>query len=93
MSETARPDPPEWPKPGEHYVWEMLKPHAAIGILVVNVVWNGEEWWVESQTYTMPYRDAKIIPNELSRFQEACLPYRAIVVSMQDPASPADDLG
>src|SRR5262245_1613533 len=71
---------PEWPKIGERYVWEMLSPHAAFGVEVANVCWNGEAWLVET-CGVLPSGERDRLGSHgwthLARFQEACLPYRA----------------
>lgn len=75
---------PEWPKVGERYVWEMLKPHAAAGLIVTNVVWNDEEWMVECEALTVLNNpNGKKYWNTLERFHEACSAHRNIVEALE----------
>jgi hypothetical protein len=59
------------PKVGSVWVWELdLLPARAL-VLVTEVMWNGEEWWVTTESLLGnqgPHH------NDLSRFWEACVP-------------------
>jgi len=57
------------PRIGSRWVWEPELPHAREDITVISVRWNGEEWWVESETCS-----GIAAWNDLSRFWEAVLP-------------------
>lgn len=70
---TAQPAAPVWPIVGEEYVWEMLKPCVAMGVLVLSIYHHGGEWWVK--TKGIMHAGYPIV-HDLARFQEACLPYR-----------------
>jgi hypothetical protein len=68
------------PKLGTRWVWEIDSPHARELIEVVEVRWNGEEWWVRTKSLLT---DAAHLPslsgsnealNDLSRFWEAVTP-------------------
>lgn len=73
-AETARR-----PRPGTLWVWEPTLPHARAVLKVLEVKWNGEEWWVKTETLT-PHKDTfgyhgldpNVAWNDLSRFWEAC---------------------
>ena len=71
------PDAP-LPKIGSRWVWEIDQPHARELLEVVEVKWNGEEWWVGTESLlrndTYPPTGREIEWNDLSRFWEACLP-------------------
>lgn len=70
---------PLWPQKGERYVWEMLRPHAAQGVEVIDLHWNGNEWivWTEGVT-PCGERDGRRAWHTIDRFREACQPYRAV---------------
>jgi len=61
------------PLAGTLWVWE---PQAAPALVkVTRVLWNGEEWWVETQSLADygPFRQKLGVAwNDLSRFWEAC---------------------
>jgi hypothetical protein len=56
------------PAVGSTWVWEPLKAHARENVTVTEVKWNGEEWWVETESRKGKYW------NDLSRFWGACVP-------------------
>ena len=66
------------PKIGSRWVWEPDLPYAIAVIEVVEVIWNGEEWWVKTKdllgnnAYPPTGRETEL--NDLSRFFEACRP-------------------
>lgn len=64
------------PRVGSRWVWEIDLPHARALVEVVEVRWNGEEWWVRNRVLLgsdMFGRPAKPLAwNDLSRFWEAC---------------------
>ena len=51
---------------GSKWTWEPNKPHARVGIVVVEVKWNGEELWVTTRS-----DDGTIAFNDIGRFWEA----------------------
>lgn len=69
------------PRPGTLWVWEPDTPARAL-VKVIEVKWNGEEWWVITESLLPrcdpwpPVTDPKYNPNyawnDLSRFWEAC---------------------
>ena len=68
------------PNVGTVWVWELDQPHARSLIRVTDVRWNGEEWWVESESLLptnppFPPNEAGVKAlNDVSRFWEACIP-------------------
>lgn len=72
------------PGVGGIYVWELDKPSACELIKVIEVIWNGEEWWVRtewlhSRTLVNSFypRERDVVQlNDLSRFWEAVTPVR-----------------
>ena len=52
---------------GKCFVWEPLQPHARSLCVVSQVIWNGEDWWVES----ISLETRKVSRNEYGRFMEA----------------------
>ena len=56
------------PEVGSRWIWEPDKPQAREECVVVEVEWNGEEWWVKTKGPIGAYW------NDLSRFWEACVP-------------------
>ncbi len=58
----------ETPAVGSTWIWERDKPHAREHVSVLEVRWNGEEWWVQTRSQRGDYW------NDLSRFWEACWP-------------------
>lgn len=69
------------PREGSIWVWELDKPGACELIEVLEVKWNGEEWWVTTgRLHGIRNPDAldydKPVPNDLSRFWEAVTPVR-----------------
>ncbi len=67
LLESASPPDPTLPRKGTTWIWEPLKPHARESVVVTEVKWNGEEWWVESESVRTGERHW----NELSRWVEA----------------------
>jgi hypothetical protein len=53
------------PEVGSTWVWEPQKPWAREGVAVTAVRWNGEEWWVQTDSRSGSNW------NDLSRFWEA----------------------
>jgi hypothetical protein len=73
------------PGVGSIYVWELDVPHACELIKVVEVFWNGEEWWVRTERLHAPLANlwyppnpAAVQLNDLSRFWEAVTPVREV---------------
>jgi hypothetical protein len=69
------------PKLGSRWVWEIDKPHACALLEVIEVIWNGEEWWVRTQALWEPVPAALLRPsagpialNDVGRFWEAVTP-------------------
>src|SRR2546430_1190740 len=65
------------PAVGSRWVWEIDKPWARELIEVVEVKWNGEEWWIatESLINNLTFLSgAGPHWNDLSRFHEAVVP-------------------
>jgi len=56
------------PEVRSRWVWEAGRPGARQGVTVTDVMWNGEEWWVQSQGSSGRYW------NDLGRFWEAVSP-------------------
>jgi len=76
---------PDAPLPGVGgiYVWELDQPHARDLIRVTEVFWNGEEWWVRTETlmrgpshmlFGLPGPASYL--NDVGRFWEAVTPVR-----------------
>ncbi len=68
---------------GSIWVWELDVPHACELIKVVEVFWNGEEWWVRTERLHKPlvnlwYPDnpSAVQLNDIGRFWEAVTPVR-----------------
>lgn len=59
-------DPPYLPSIGQTWVWEPLKPMARETVVVTEVRWNGEEYWIESES-----TDGQRHWNDLSRWVQA----------------------
>lgn len=72
------------PKLGSMWVWEIEKPNARALIEVVEVKWNGEEWWVATRTLLgrgafTSWPDLPSLDwNDLTRFWESTQPVGAI---------------
>ena len=68
------------PAARSRWIWEPGKPWARETITVIEVRWNGEEWWVLAQAdsrccgYAVP---GEPYWNDLSRFWEAVAPMPA----------------
>ena len=90
------------PRKGTRWVWEADASHAISLIEVVEVFWNGEEWWVRTRSLLPPVRRVGITAfvdpdpptdvNDLSRFWEAVTPVGGEVTKrfwerVTDPAS------
>jgi len=66
------------PRLHTYWVWEIHEPKARELVEVVEVKWNGEEWWVgtftllDNPAYPPTGRDVEW--NDLGRFWEACSP-------------------
>jgi hypothetical protein len=56
------------PKIGTQWIWEPNKPHAYAHVEVVEVKWNGEEWWIGLRDL-----GGDRYWNDLDRFWEACV--------------------
>ena len=73
------------PAIGSRWIWEPGKPYARENIMVTDVKWNGEEWWVRAKVAyrTTPWGTKYgVVPgesywNDLSRFWEAVTPVAA----------------
>lgn len=61
------------PEVGSKWIWEKGNPHAHCNVRVVEVTWNGEEWWVQSEL-TDGKDTGKQYWNELDRWWEAATP-------------------
>jgi hypothetical protein len=67
------------PKLGSRWLWEIDEPGARALIEVIEVIWNGEEWWVRSRSI-MEWIPPQLQPrggvalNDLGRFWEAVTP-------------------
>jgi hypothetical protein len=55
---------------GSRWVWEPLKPHAREVVTIIAIKWNGEEWWITTETESA---DRQRAWNDLDRFVEACV--------------------
>lgn len=63
------------PKVGSVWVWELDAPHARCLVRVVEVRWNGEEWWVKTEALLpLPLPTTSMVYNDASRFAEAVTP-------------------
>lgn len=70
------------PIPGSRWVWEVDSPGACCLIEVIEVRWNGEEWWIRTRRLwdatpgplRAPASVDPIALNDLNRFWEACSP-------------------
>ena len=67
------------PKVGTHWVWEIDKPHARQLVEVVEVTWNGEEWWVLTRRLlgggmASAFPEKRDAMNDLGRFWKAVTP-------------------
>ena len=58
---------PAVPAVGSVWCWEPLKPWAVEVVQVMDVRWNGDEWWITSRSVT----SGEEYPNSLSRWVEA----------------------
>lgn len=57
------------------WVWELDAPHARCLIRVIEVRWNGEEWWVRTEALLpAPLQTTATVYNDASRFAEAVTP-------------------
>lgn len=58
------------PRPliGSRWIWEPGNPDAEVAVLVEDVRWNGEEWWVYLRD-----PNGQVHPNEAARFWQAVL--------------------
>jgi hypothetical protein len=66
---------------GSRWVWEIDQERGRALIEVLEVFWNGEEWWVRTRTLPeapipmlAPLTDTQDHLNELDRFWEAVTP-------------------
>lgn len=59
------------PRVGSRWVWEIDLPSARSLVEVIEVLWNGEEWFVRVKALLPdePYRDARWV--DVGRFWEA----------------------
>lgn len=77
---------------GSIWVWELDSPSARELIEVVEVFWNGEEWWVRTKTLlpnlTFPGSGRDTALNDVGRFWEACTPVRQTRTSRPPLAAP-----
>lgn len=69
------------PKAGTRWIWEIDKPHARELLEVVDVFWNGEQWWVRTKRLGARIRVLGFdrepeggYLNELGRFWQAVTP-------------------
>lgn len=63
------------PQVGSVWVWELDDPLARCLIRVVEVRWNGEEWWIRTDALLpAPYQGTRLCYNDAGRFDEACTP-------------------
>jgi hypothetical protein len=63
------------PEVGSVWVWELGAPHACCLIRVVEVRWNGEEWWVRTDALLpAPLQRSRRCFNDAGRFAEAVTP-------------------
>jgi len=81
------------PSPGGLWVWEARDPASRALIEVVQVEWNGEEWFVRARVQNcggqLPFAVAQLMPatgdehtNDLSRFFEASTPVGGGYIAM-----------
>lgn len=65
---------------GSVWVWELDSPYARALLEVVDVFWNGEEWWVRTKTLLPKVEllgeDEPTNLNDVGRFWEAVTPVR-----------------
>jgi hypothetical protein len=62
------------PRVGSHWVWEIDHPSARELVEILEVKWNGEEWWVKTKSLmkdALNYNRSNECWNDLSRFWEA----------------------
>lgn len=57
------------PEIGSQWWWEPTLPHAASLLVVTDVQWNGEEWWISARA--ADDADSKHYPNDWWRWMEA----------------------
>lgn len=67
------------PEVGSRWIWEPKKDHAREPVVVTEVKWNGEEWWVETEGSGRCFMLFGGSPpgrhwNDLGRFWEAVWP-------------------
>lgn len=62
------------PKPKTPWVWEPEKDHAVELVWVVEVLWNGEQWWIKTRGLRRPEPFDRPALNEVSRWWEAVAP-------------------
>jgi hypothetical protein len=76
------------PKLGTRWVWEIDSPAAREIVEVVDVFWNGEEWWVRTKTLlrneTYPSTGRETEVNDVERFWEACSPVLRVFPALLD---------
>jgi hypothetical protein len=76
------------PKVGTRWMWEPDSPSARAFIEVVEVKWNGEEWWVGAKTLlpnpTYPPTGRDVEWNDVGRFWEACRPVIPVFPALLD---------
>jgi hypothetical protein len=66
------------PEVGSVWVWELGAAHARCLVRVVEVRWNGEEWWVKTEALAPePLQTIGVVYNDASRFAEAVTPVGA----------------
>lgn len=82
------------PHNNTRWVWEIEKSLARSLIEIVEVRWNGEEWWVKTRTLpTSPdpsdpsNYDGKEYSNTLDRFWEAVTPVGGRLEDLSNPIS------
>lgn len=66
---------------GSIWVWELDTPHTRELIQVVEVFWNGEEWWTRTRALLprregLPGEAEPTFLNDVGRFWEAVTPVR-----------------
>src|SRR5690349_17720254 len=82
------------PKIGSRWVWEIDKPHARELIEVTKVIWDGEEWWVQTKSLLghgrcgLPSLDPADPLNDLSRFWEAAEPVGNTSAKLSERGNP-----
>jgi hypothetical protein len=70
------------PAVGSRWVWELGDRRAQQDVRVTDVMWDGEEWWVELAVTDLPRWRSGVVSgghywNDLGRFWEACSPVPA----------------